>query len=413
MNHKFENILDDCIQAIQAGESLESCLERYPQQAEELLSLLTTAELIGSFSIPIPSDDALEKSRQKMLAELQRKSGFQAVSNSPFSRYTNQLQESLTNFKEMITRKETQVNLRLRLLVTVLMVAILVVTFGGVTAVSASALPGDALYSLKTSVQDVQLYLTRNPDARSALEQSIRQSRLNDIRNVLQNGQNVKVEFSAEITEIGADYIVAGGLVVRFDENTEMAQTLDVGMLVGVEAVTQSDGSLLATEINSQNEIGDPIETVEPMETPDPDDLLDEDETPEPTETPQPTETSDPEDVFDDDETPEASETSDPDDDDLDETPEPLETEHDDDDLNDDDTPEPDDTIEPDDDRDDDTPEPDDTQEPDDDDQGEDQPDPDDDDQPDPDDDDQPDPDDSPEPDDDDHEDNSSDPDDD
>ncbi|MCS7040230.1 MAG: hypothetical protein NZP34_11550, partial [Caldilineales bacterium] len=49
----FVTILDDCLQRMAAGESLEACLERYPQHAAELRPLLETAILIRTTPPPM------------------------------------------------------------------------------------------------------------------------------------------------------------------------------------------------------------------------------------------------------------------------------------------------------------------------------------------------------------------------
>ena len=40
---EFENILDGCLESVLRGESVEACLELYPDYAEELRPLLMTA----------------------------------------------------------------------------------------------------------------------------------------------------------------------------------------------------------------------------------------------------------------------------------------------------------------------------------------------------------------------------------
>jgi len=48
----FRSILDDCLTALQQGESVEACLSRYPRHAERLRPLLTLARRRG---IPHPA----------------------------------------------------------------------------------------------------------------------------------------------------------------------------------------------------------------------------------------------------------------------------------------------------------------------------------------------------------------------
>ena len=43
----FDDILDECVRALQEGDSVDSCLARYPRQADRLRPLLDLAEKVN------------------------------------------------------------------------------------------------------------------------------------------------------------------------------------------------------------------------------------------------------------------------------------------------------------------------------------------------------------------------------
>ncbi|GAG15763.1 unnamed protein product, partial [marine sediment metagenome] len=47
MAHGLASILDECLAALSRGESLEACLARYPQHAEELRTHLLLAQRLS------------------------------------------------------------------------------------------------------------------------------------------------------------------------------------------------------------------------------------------------------------------------------------------------------------------------------------------------------------------------------
>ena len=64
MDKKFEEILDDCLDRLGRGETVNDCLKHYPDYAEELRPYLITAQRLDqSFS---PSRAAKEKGREKL-----------------------------------------------------------------------------------------------------------------------------------------------------------------------------------------------------------------------------------------------------------------------------------------------------------------------------------------------------------
>lgn len=82
----------------------------------------------------------------------------------------------------------------------VTLIVVVVMLFGGVTATayaSQSALPGDALYPIKTSLEQTQVALARDAYSQAQIYMQFAQRRLNEINELLQEGRYADVEFAS------------------------------------------------------------------------------------------------------------------------------------------------------------------------------------------------------------------------
>ena len=69
-NSEFEDILDKCIDRMLAGESMEQCLQSYPEHAQELTPLLRSATAAQeAFSID-PKIEFKNLARYEMLSKV-------------------------------------------------------------------------------------------------------------------------------------------------------------------------------------------------------------------------------------------------------------------------------------------------------------------------------------------------------
>ena len=156
---ELDSILDDCLDRLRRGEGLESCLATYPDHAEELQSLLIVATDMTLFEVPRTSQQAAEAGRQRMFAAIEAGQSKVIKSNQtiPVSivgiiRYLEQVQNTfISNLsKEFLVMHKT----------VIAIVLVLVVVFGGSAAsayASQGSLPGDALYPMKTAIEDASV----------------------------------------------------------------------------------------------------------------------------------------------------------------------------------------------------------------------------------------------------------------
>lgn len=76
MSEDFDRILDECLDRINSGQSLEECLKLYPKFARELKPLLRVASELHNKIASMPSQAAWARGRQRLLqamAELEQK----------------------------------------------------------------------------------------------------------------------------------------------------------------------------------------------------------------------------------------------------------------------------------------------------------------------------------------------------
>lgn len=155
MNRKFEDILEECIDAVVNNrQSVEDCLARYPQQAPELEPLIRLAVAVREASRLEAPAHLRDRLQRLLLTE--------EASPKTQRRW----------FRLGVPRWATAA-------AAVLLVAIVA---GGTLTTSASSLPGDALYPVKTAAEGVRLTLARDPDAVADLHLEFAQRRLEETR---------------------------------------------------------------------------------------------------------------------------------------------------------------------------------------------------------------------------------------
>lgn len=162
---KIEQALADCLEQIEKkGLTPEECLARYPHLREELAPLLDLA-----LELRVASQVSLsEKSQREMRLRLM---------NLP------------------LPQKEVQPSFFPRLIwQTARALAIFTIAFltlgAGLTLASDSAVPGDSLYPIKRTLENMALGLAPSPQAEAALRLSYSERRLQEATTLAQRGED-------------------------------------------------------------------------------------------------------------------------------------------------------------------------------------------------------------------------------
>ncbi len=179
----LEAILDECLHGMSTqGESIERCLQRYPQQARQLAPFIQVADRIRKASHPALSVSATKAIEQRLLeraAELRQSRAKPRLWSLPFS---------------------------LRPLVTVAAALIVVLALvlgggGGIVYASTDSLPGGPLYGVKRATEQVQLFLAPTGGKRAVLHIKFAQRRLEEVQALAEIKGQVDEETLAAIAK--------------------------------------------------------------------------------------------------------------------------------------------------------------------------------------------------------------------
>lgn len=257
-------ILAICLEEIEKGADIDSVLFRYPTYASELRPLLEAAVKAIKVDVPDPSEAVIRRNRARIL------------------QHAAQLRESKVR---ITTRRLWSVPLR-RALVTLVVVGVLFISGTGLVRAASMTLPGDNLYPVKRTWEDVHVLFTFDLQAREALEVEHENERLQELKQLFMSGRSVQVDFSGLVTRQSENLWLVSGVAVAISAQTEIpVQPIVEGNAIRVVGITQSDGAVLAQRIELLP-AGVPLPEVEDDESFEPTNEDSESETPDVTETP-------------------------------------------------------------------------------------------------------------------------------
>jgi hypothetical protein len=213
---ELDSILDDCLERLQRGEDLESCLASYPEQGQELRALLVVAANVTDLELPKTSQTSTDAGREQMYAALKNKKlkNYKDIQTIPVSivgilRYLEQVQATikLNLSKEFLVMHKT----------VIAIVLVLVMLFGG-SAVSAYAaqgsLPGDPLYPMKTAIEDASVDFSMDSASEVRLYLSLAEKRITEIESLAAEGRYEDMAVAVERFETHIEKAITGLLVV-------------------------------------------------------------------------------------------------------------------------------------------------------------------------------------------------------
>ena len=184
MAERFENILDECIERLLQGESVEQCLERYPKHAVQLEPLLRVAKATRETSSVEPRPEFKAQARYQIESLLHAKGQKAGPRRLPLVSWVP------------------------RWAVVVAAVFLVILLAGsGTVAASSSSLPGDTLYPVKTATERVWLSMTFSDTARARLQAKLADRRVAEMARMAERGNTERMEelaarFSAHLKKI-------------------------------------------------------------------------------------------------------------------------------------------------------------------------------------------------------------------
>jgi len=228
MEAEIFDTLEEALSRINTGEDLESILSKHPKIESDLqllLESLDAAHLISPADVPTKT---INRSRTRILAR------------------TAQLRRDQNS--------STTILRRIPRLVFALAIAVILtlMSFSGLSIVSAKALPGDQLYPLKRVAENIRLGMSVTLKDHQAVEDRYKARRIDEVNRLIAAGRTELIEFFGRVNQQGDNIWDIGGIEVRLSPDTILIGDILVGMMVEVEGVTVPDGWVQASEIHLQ-----------------------------------------------------------------------------------------------------------------------------------------------------------------
>ena len=233
MNPNLFDALEICLQALDQGADLESCLVRFPELAADLRPILTAAVQARSVSAaPVPVD-VVQRGRARVLqAAAEMREQKKVVPALPFWR-----------------RKGFFGARFARLAVSSAAMIVFLLSGGtGLVNASSSALPGDHLYPVKRSWEGVRLMFVFDKQAKDTLEQEFDHKRVQEIEELYSEKRIAQVNFQGVVQEQKTGAWVIDGLNIAISNETLISTDILPGSMVTVVGETD-DGQIKAMRI--------------------------------------------------------------------------------------------------------------------------------------------------------------------
>jgi hypothetical protein len=168
---EFNNILDECLERILGGETLERCLKLYPEQAAELKPLLETVLVVKEASAVEPSPEFRARARYQFRSALGEKA---APKRRPFFGWLPQWAAALS------------------------IVLVVLLAGGGTVAAASNSMPDGILYPVKLAAENVQLALNTSELGKARLCADFADRRVAEIVYMAEKGDAHQVELITE-----------------------------------------------------------------------------------------------------------------------------------------------------------------------------------------------------------------------
>ena len=224
MNKQYE-ILEVCLNEIEQGVSVDAVLSRYPEYTNELRPIIETSVQAKDIAVPVPSPEVVKRNRAKLLqraAEMREAKSVPRIWSAPLR----------------------------RAFVSLAIVALLFVSGTNLVRAASTSLPGDQLYPVKRSWEDVLLFFTFDEDAREALEFEHENERLDELHELFAEGRSARVNFAGYVTRQNKDEWRVSGVTVFISSQTDLPnQPIQTGMAVRVTGQTQNGIGVAADRI--------------------------------------------------------------------------------------------------------------------------------------------------------------------
>lgn len=222
------DILQICLEEIENGADVDTVLFRYPEYAEELRPILQTSTQAKMLAAADPSPEVMRRGRAKVM---QQAAQMREAQNTP-------------------ARRLWSVPLR-RAVVSLAVIGVLFVSSTRLVQAASTTLPGDNLYPVKRTWEDVRVLFTFDFQAREALEVEHENERLEELDELFAEGRSAKVDFAGTVMSQNGDLWEVSTVPVLITAQTELrSQPVMIGDAVRVRGYTQLGGTVMAERVD-------------------------------------------------------------------------------------------------------------------------------------------------------------------
>ncbi len=200
---EFEDILDECLDRLIKGETVEQCLRSYPEQLPELEPLLRTAQAARDASAITPRAEFKAKARYEFRSALHTE-----VSQRP---------QLISVFKR-------------GWVMAVMVIGILLVSGGGIALAAIDSMPDSPFYPVKLATEQVQLALVPSTVDKTSFSAALVDRRIVEIIYLANKGDARQLEATN----------------MRLDE--ELTTLIALVSIEGVETVTVEEAPGMLVE---------------------------------------------------------------------------------------------------------------------------------------------------------------------
>ena len=169
MSQQFNDALNDCLERVSNGESLQACLRDYPRYEDELGPLVQVALTTMDVSqVVVPTQQSKDRNFQQFMQAAQ-------------TAQTQPRRKSWLSFGWLPLAKPIALSLAA--------VVVLVTGAGFTTAASADSVPGEPLYWVKTTKESIELRLPRSDSGRAQTHAKLANVRGEEMRKLVAMGR--------------------------------------------------------------------------------------------------------------------------------------------------------------------------------------------------------------------------------
>jgi hypothetical protein len=174
----FDDIVNDCLERIAAGESVADCLERYPDQTDELAPILQMGQA---------TMDVSQAARPSGAGRVRGMARMQAALEERRHRRAGRWHMPRISWRSISTP----------IAAAFAMVFLTAAAAGGTTVASADSIPGEPLYPVKSMRESVEERIARSDEHKAQVHAKLARERCREMRELIVRGRIYEAEVVA------------------------------------------------------------------------------------------------------------------------------------------------------------------------------------------------------------------------